>query len=1259
MSSAVIYNNVPTPSCMQTPLSVATPDGGLLYTGFKCINYIPAMAANDKDAAEVKTMSTRITINGLDVSPMWGKQQHTDLLSIHGKHFAIVAEDLSIQVWDCALGEAIIGHKAHQHEARDARMYPLLNVLMSYISNGNILSIDASDLVIYCVASNSYCRRPTFLSQRNHNLTVLRCSPYNEHLFAIGTSAGSILVCDLLKMCIVHKLNAHGQNASICGLAWRQMSIRPEDSQADKAEHDSKPEQWRSSPPAAAVKAPLVKSQAAAESDDLFDIYNFDHLESEFGVPTSVRPRLASKSSDECGDFVGLEKPNADNVTIDFREACEAMKAELVAHRVNPADIEPQVEVTLQDCQQTGTCGPRSDNSSGYSQEKQQSGTVVSGSSEGSLEVIQFSSSSDDAVIVDGEAPKPKREVLHHIYHQAEVHDAPESPQLQVPVPAQPEASAKLTQEGSLDKPSLDLTEAPARPDILLASINDHDIIMIWNAFTGEHCAKNYSKNNSAAKPKQVHWLNDHTIVSLSRQQLFFWAVAYDAKTRHYKIHKDQLHKSSLQDIISCVVSAAYPHIWLGLRNRRVVILNPLNGQVDAVYGCLAFGVRAIAECPDDMNKIALGCSDKRLALFDISKLSARCIPIESIHVNSVVYSLAWSPDCLQLAYGTFDGMVGILDVERMRVKTTFRPVQKKEIYSILWKENYIYFIVNRLLGIYDVSQPKKDALLLRYVERPSYLYVRGAFLFIGTEDGLLKLYHRKPGQELGYTCLRQSALLARYVTDIAFNPLDSKVFAVVGHDRVIHVMEFQLQARSWSKLHKLEASDPKASITSAKWSNMHENLLLTFHIEGKVCMWNTKEPEQPPLTITYHCPMWCGLFLPSNESIIMCGGKTLSLELISIKEALERKEKQICSKMDALLKVKWASKSLTQPHGPALNAAQKKRQRRDKRKANQAERPPAVVEQPSNSTEQPTEDSAVGPVEQMPPIESMLGALSLETKSTNTSSMLECTNCKQLESQALPNSFLAHSRTCLCLAQKELNKYALDKLAIVLTEDPAKIDNSVLMSKLFSTKVMAKELVATELNNLKHSNNKDIAPLNLALTTFKVREELEQHIANKTLTEWHVSVAPAVSYVFWQMCCRAYALQMEEQGYILHAATYMLAVDMQTEAINLLLKHEYFKEALVNARIHLPATDPIIKIIINKWLEQLEKTGSYAAAALICVLDNEMLRGYLYLRKFRNCTPEISDLMEQIKRIGQLGPMFDDGCPVGDENAKDAEEAG
>lgn len=502
MNSAVIYNNVPAPACMMTPISVATPDGGFLYTGFKCINYIAAPPANEKDkdiaagGVEVKTMSTRITINALDVSPQWGKPTARDLSS--SKQFAIVAEDLSVQVWDCVLGEAIIGHKAHQHqhEARDARMNPLITVHMSYICNGNILSIDATDLVIYCVASNTYCRRPTFISPRNHQLTVLRCSPYNENIFALGTTAGIVMVCDLLKMNTVYKFNS--QHASICDLAWREMPWRNDDAEAND---NNNTEQWRSQPvkappppKATTAKAPLLKSKAA-ESDDLFDIYNFDHLESEFGAPSSVRPRLTSKSSDDCGDFVGLEKPKTSG-SLDFIEACESMKADLKKLSTKIPDADVQVEVTLQDCQQSEIRGPLSDTNSNKSQKSENSGTLVSGSSEGSLEVLQLcSSSSDDAVIVDGEATKPKREVLHHIYHQAEVHVAPESPQQQKQCKQQLNPNTELSKKQSLE--TISSVGSQGRSDILLVSINANDITMIWNTLTGAHCGKNYSKANS------------------------------------------------------------------------------------------------------------------------------------------------------------------------------------------------------------------------------------------------------------------------------------------------------------------------------------------------------------------------------------------------------------------------------------------------------------------------------------------------------------------------------------------------------------------------------------------------------------------------------------------------------------------------------------------------------------------------------------------------------------------------------------------
>ncbi|KAH8260985.1 hypothetical protein KR044_001584 [Drosophila immigrans] len=1259
MNTAAIYNNVPTPICSQTPLSVATPDGGILYTGFKCINYIAAAAQNEDDAAadEVKTMSTRITVSALDVSPLWGQKHHSEPAS--NKQFAIVAEDLSVQVWDCALGESIMGHKAHQHqhEARDVRMYPLIKVLMGYICNGNILSMDASDLVIYCVASNTYCRRPTFISPRNHQLTVLRCSPYNEHLFALGTSAGFVMVCDMRKMSIVYKFTC--QQSSICGLAWREMNFPREDHTAS--------DQWCSTatkqPNAKekrqkhAGKAPLCKSKAA-ESDDIFDIYNTDHLECEFGAPS----RLPAKYSD---DFVGLEKP-ADNMKLDFMEACRSMKAEMKAHQEHDS-VQPQVEVTLDDCLESGVHGPRSD-SSNVSQKGDNSETVMSDSSEGSLEVIQFSSSSDDAVIVDGEAAKPKREVLHHIYHQAEVHETPKSLEVLKPPP-----SIKFAKHATIDTISVASTDSAPRPDILLVSINDSDVIMIYNTLTGAHCGKTYNKGHAAGKARDVHWLNDNSIVSLGRQQLVYWSLDFEPKQRRYKLQKDHVNKCTVQEIITIAPIAGSNNIWMSMRNRRVGILNPQTGLLSAVYGTLAFGVRAIAECPDDMNKIALGCSDKRVALFDLSKLRTQYAPIESVHVNSIVYSLAWSPDCLQLAFGTYDGTVGIIDVDSLRVKTTFRSVHKKEVYSLMWQDNYIYFIVNRVLGVYTANQPKKgkSALHMMPCIRPSYLCVRDAFLFVGTEDGFLQLYERKPDAELTYNSVRQTALLARYVTDIAFNPLNRNQFAVVGHDRLLHIMEFQPEQRSWSKQLTLTATDPKASITSVKWSNLEAHMLLSFHIEGKVCLWNMKQLSEPPLTISYHCPMWCGMFLPTDESVIMSSGKALSLELISIKDALAKNEKNICCKSDALLKVKWASKSMTQPQGSAMNASQKKRLRREKRKA-ESEMKPAPLEQPEKATEQqvkePQDSKATDKV-----LSDTLQMLNLGTNTKATQSA--GSKSKEQESQAYPDNFMAHSRTCLCLTQKELNKYALEKLAVVLTEDAAKIDKSVLMSKLFSTKVMAKDLIATEckssdnnykifvinlnaisVTNLKQSNNKDIAPLCLSVSTFKVRDELQQHIDNKSLNEWHLSLAPAVSYVFWQKCCKAYAQQMEEKGFIVHAATYLGAIDMQTDAINVLLKHEYFKEALAHARIHLPATDPIIKTIINNWLEQLEKTGNFAAAALICVLDNEMLRGLSYLRKFRNCTPEIADLMEQIKRIGQLGSLFEDSCMDRAENGIEKE---
>jgi len=156
-------------------------------------------------------------------------------------------------------------------------------------------------------------------------------------------------------------------------------------------------------------------------------------------------------------------------------------------------------------------------------------------------------------------------------------------------------------------------------------------------------------------------------------------------------------------------------------------------------------------------------------------------------------------------------------------------------------------------------------------------------------------------------------------------------------------------------------------------------------------------------------------MFLPSNENIIMCCGKAVSLEQISIKEALSKGDKHISSKSDALLNVKWANKSLSQPIGGALTAAQKKRQRRDRRKV-EAQPPTAPLEQTKNTEEQP-------------PIEKMLDALTLDTKKATP---VECSKCKELKPDNLGVSFNLSKDLKLSFADNDLQSLIPFSIAAV-----------------------------------------------------------------------------------------------------------------------------------------------------------------------------------------------------------------------------------
>jgi gem associated protein 5 len=79
---------------------------------------------------------------------------------------------------------------------------------------------------------------------------------------------------------------------------------------------------------------------------------------------------------------------------------------------------------------------------------------------------------------------------------------------------------------------------------------------------------------------------------------------------------------------------------------------------------------------------------------------------------------------------------------------------------------------------------------------------------------------------------------------------------------------------------------------------------------------------------------------------------------------------------------------------------------------------------------------------------------------------------------------------------------------------------------------------------------------------------------------------------------CGAYSEQLALFGQHQKAASYLLLCHKVDEAIELLLSHQLFREALAIARSRLGPDDPILTRIIREWGKSLASEGNYEFAA-------------------------------------------------------------
>lgn len=157
--------------------------------------------------------------------------------------------------------------------------------------------------------------------------------------------------------------------------------------------------------------------------------------------------------------------------------------------------------------------------------------------------------------------------------------------------------------------------------------------------------------------------------------------------------------------------------------------------------------------------------------------------------------------------------------------------------------------------------------------------------------------------------------LAPRYISDISWSPIATNKLAVVANANNIHILEFNHETGDLQIKRKIEISAKKAANGCVKWSNRNENYFLTCGFEGAIRVWDLANETNPERFVkTYQCPMTCGLFLPTDEEIIICSGKSAALEFIDMR--LEKSEdssgKTKRSNPRTLDTVQWATKAVT-----------------------------------------------------------------------------------------------------------------------------------------------------------------------------------------------------------------------------------------------------------------------------------------------------------------------------------------------------------
>lgn len=277
--------------------------------------------------------------------------------------FVTLNEHNVVWVWNLNKQKICRGHRAHMKSNDNGSGNDSLGGAMCITKSGQVLSIDRNAFVKYCLRSNTYKVFDDNFILKRGTITVLKASPHDEDILALGTKNGLITIVNLKgkvfrihtnkrkylnkmsirvflssELSVVHKLRSHDSEiVSLHWTFWKPSAATQNNIVSGVTERLSKLEV--SNPK---VKTPKSEKEKGREppkpivdAGDMFDIHSFDYLEEEFG--TITESKKTREKFDKSIDEGAEDDRNAGkkNENFDFAEACQTLRDQI---RSNQSD---------------------------------------------------------------------------------------------------------------------------------------------------------------------------------------------------------------------------------------------------------------------------------------------------------------------------------------------------------------------------------------------------------------------------------------------------------------------------------------------------------------------------------------------------------------------------------------------------------------------------------------------------------------------------------------------------------------------------------------------------------------------------------------------------------------------------------------------------------------------------------------------------------------------------------------------------------